>query len=134
MSLLQDALDEIEAEAEKKSSVAIANADKILDLECLVKTLRDHGAKFVWPCLTVHSHYADIKNPDAITGRIITRTCEEYELVLEALHEAEMIFTTEIGTRIDGRESIIHRVVGMDSYIECLDTDGGTMARQKQAA
>lgn len=139
MSLLQETLGAIETEAAKKSAVAIAHADRICALESLVETLRAHGAEFVRPCLTVHDHYSDVRHRNAITDRIVTRTNEEYEKVLEALADAEITFTTEIGDGYGGRKSIIHRILGMSAYIECFDPDGdwiegAPMLLQKQAA
>lgn len=134
MSLLQETLDKIEAEAEKKTAVAIAHADRICALESLVETLRAHGADFVRPCLTLHTHFGDVHNRDAICDRIVTHTCAEYEAVLEALFNAEMCFTTEIGRDYNGRKSIVHRVVGMSAYIECFDFEGGPQSELKRAA
>lgn len=133
MSLLQQTLDAIEAEAEKTSAIAIAHADRICALESLVETLRAHGADFVQPCLALHSHY-DVRDLRALTDRIVTRTSAEYEAVLEALFNAEMTFTTEVGQRYDGRKTILHRIIGMSAYIECYDCEGGIEAELKRAA
>lgn len=134
MNLLQQTLNEIEAEAEKKSAVAIAHADRICELESLVKTLKEHGAEFVQPNLIVCDHYDDIENPNAIIDRIVTHTSAEYEVLLEALHDAEICFTTEVEQRADGRKSLIHRVIGMSAYIECFNFDSDAESEHKRAA
>jgi hypothetical protein len=134
MSLLQETLNAIEAEAEKKSAIAIAHADRICALESLVETLRAHGADFVEPCVILCTHYDDVRNRNSVIDRIVTRTADEYKKVLDAIYDAEMCFTTEIGGTYEGRKSIIHRIIGMSAYIECYNYEGGIEAELKRAA
>lgn len=116
MSLLQDTLDKIETEAEEMSSTAIANADKIHELECLVKALNENGAEFVSPCLTVFVHFREV------LPRIVIHGADEYEAFLKALNKSRLNYTTEQKIdHYDGRESTIHRIAGMSAFIECFD-------------
>lgn len=134
MSLLQETLNEIEAEAAKKTEVVFAHADRIFALESLVKMLREHGAEFVRPCMSVHSHYPDAQNPDALTDRIIVRSSEEYQLVLAALLASGLAFATGDGRDGAGRKSIILRPLGMSAYIECFDSDTYKAGAQQKLA
>lgn len=116
MSLLQETLDKIEATAAEESSVAIACADEIHELECLVKTLNENGAGFAKPCLSIFAHCCEV------SLRIVARGEDEHEAILDALHKSRMVYTTEQKiNRYDGRESTIHRIIGMSAFIECFD-------------
>lgn len=119
MSLLQQVLDKIEAEAAKKSAVAAAHADTLRELEALAETLRANGAGYFSVVPSIHAHYGDLFHPDAVSARIVVYT--DHARIFEALAIAGLPYTLEPEDREPGRTVTALRLSSTRAWIDLYD-------------
>jgi hypothetical protein len=119
MSLLQKTLDSIEAEADKKSAIAVAHAGTIHELETLTGILSGLGAGELRPVVTFHERTEDIHSAMAIDVRILV--FQDQAATLRAVDKSGRSHTLEIGKGYDGRPETTVRFEGLSSYITIID-------------
>ena len=112
MSLLQKTLDEIEAEAAKKSQIACLNVDLIADMERLYDLLNRHGAEITPHTPVIHDHY-DPGSAKAINTTIVaTPWSTDHERILAALDASDAHYQISQGAW----GSDMAAIVAVDGY------------------